>query len=99
MNAKTVKVIFRAQRRKDPEVSAVIVGEPGSHNAPLLVWDSQGGHGSGSWGWYQSTRPATPAEYSKELAKLRRQYAPEYKIQVVQKYSRVERDRLNRALR
>jgi len=92
----TQKVIFRASRRKSPEVSAVLVGQPGSFQSPLTVWDSQGGHGNGSWDWYYSTRPATPAEYADELARLRRQYAPEYEIQVVRRYTAKERNALHK---
>lgn len=89
------KVIFRASRRKAPEITAVLVGQPGSWQSPLTVWDSQCGHGNGSWDWYYSTRPATQAEYQNELTKLRRQYAPEYEIQVVRRYTRQDRDALN----
>lgn len=90
MKPQIQKVIFRATRRKTPginarEISAVLIGQPGSHTAPLTVWDSQGGHGNATYGWYYSTRPAKPAEYADELAKLRRQYAPEYEIQVRRK--------------
>lgn len=89
------KVIFRASRRKTPEVCAVLVGQPGSTSAPLTVWDSQGGHGAGSWGWYYGTRLAKPREYRDELAKLRRQYAPEFSLKVVSRYSRKDREELN----
>jgi hypothetical protein len=99
VSVQTIKVIFRASRRKEPEVFAVIVGSPGSHTAPLCVWDSMSGHGHGSWGWYYSTRPAKPAEYAEELKQLRRQYAPEYKIQVVKRYTAKDCAKLNAALR
>lgn len=95
MKTEIQKVIFRASRRKTPEISAVLVGQPGSFTAPLMVWGSQSGHGSGSWEWYYGTRLATPAEYKKELSRLRQQYAPEYEIQVVQKYTRKDRDALH----
>lgn len=95
------KVIFRAERRKDPEVSAVLVGQAGSYTAPLTVWDSQGGHCIATWDWYYRSRPAKPAEYQRELAALRRQYAPEYEIRVVRKYTRrdgnILRQQLNRS--
>lgn len=93
------KVIFRASRKKNPEVSAVLVGQLGSFTCPLTVWDSQCGHGSGGWDWYATTRPATPAEYERELALLRRQYEPEFQIQVVKKYTRKDRDALHAQLR
>ncbi len=86
--AQTLKVLFRAERRKAGQVTAVMVRQPGSLTAPLCVWDSQTGHGSGSWAWYYATRPAKPAEYRADLAKLRRQYAPEYRIKVVSRYTR-----------
>ncbi len=72
-------------RRVNPEVSAVLIGQPGSFTAPLTVWDSQCGHGNATYGWYYSTRPAKPAEYREELKKLRRCYAPEYLIVVCQR--------------
>jgi hypothetical protein len=84
----TQKVIFRASRRKNPEISAVLVGQPGSPTAPLCAWDSTGGHSSATWDWYYSTRPAKPSEYADELQKLQKCYAPEYEIKVVQKHSR-----------
>lgn len=89
------KVIFRASRKKNAEITAVLVGQPGSYACSLCVWDSQCGHGSGSWEWYSNTRPATPDEYREELQKLVRQYAPEYQIQVVRKYTRKDRDALH----
>lgn len=92
------KVIFRASRKKNPEVSAVLVGQLGSFTYPLTVWDSHCGHGSGGWEWYYSTRPATHAEYEKELQILRRQYEPEFQIQVVRKYTRKDRDALHAQL-
>lgn len=92
---KIQKVIFRAERTKEANVTAVIVGQPGSPSAPLTVWDAQCGHGNGSWGWYYSTRPATEAQYRFSLSILRRQYAPEYEIQVVRKYTRKDRDALH----
>jgi len=91
------KVIFRASRKKNPEITAVLVGQPGSFSCPLTVWDSQCGHGSGSWGWYRSTRPATEAEYAEELKKLQRRYAPEYVIQVVSRYTSKDQRALNDA--
>lgn len=81
-------VTFRASRRKNPEISAVLIGQEGSSTAPLSVWDSQCGHGNAAWEWYYSTRPACPAEYQDELAKLRRQYGPEYKIELRKRIAR-----------
>lgn len=88
MKTETQKVVFRASRRKNPEISAVLIGQQGSPTAPLCVWDSQSGHGSGSRGWYYTTRPAKPDEYAAELAKLARQYAPEYRIEIRQRIPR-----------
>jgi hypothetical protein len=84
----TQLVTFRASRRKSAEISAVLIGQEGSFTAPLTVWDSQGGHGNGTWDWYYSTRPARPEEYADELVKLQRQYAPEYKIELRKRISR-----------
>ena len=81
-------VTFRASRRKNPEISAVLIGQPGSPSAPLTAWDSQGGHSNATYCWYYSTRPARPAEYAEELKRLRRQYAPEYRIEVRKRISR-----------
>lgn len=82
------KVIFRAERRKSAEITAVMTGQDWRAHMPLTVWDSQGGHSGGSLAWYYSTRPAKPKEYASELAKLRRCYAPKYKIQVVKRLTR-----------
>ena len=82
MKTKVQLVTFRATRRKNADVSAVLIGQQGSYNAPLTVWDSQCGHGCGTWDWYYSTRPATPTEYAKELSRLRACYAPEYRIEL-----------------
>lgn len=98
MKPEIQKVLFRASRAKVPEITAVLIGQPGSHTAPLCVWDSLCGHGSGSWCWYQSTRPAKPAEYADALKKLQGQYTPEYTIKVVKKYSAKDRNALNKAL-
>lgn len=81
------KVVFRASRHKTPEISAVLIGQTFGYSTPLTVWDSQGGHGGATHDWYRSTRPAKPAEYTDELKKLQRQYAPKYKIEVRQKLS------------
>lgn len=81
----TQRVIFRASRRKNPEISAILVGQHGSYKNPLVVWDSSCGHGDGSMLWYRTTRPAKPDEYARELRKLQAQYAPEYVLKVVQK--------------
>ena len=82
------KVVFRAERRKSAEVTAVLVGQEHSAAAPLTVWDSQCGHGGGSWQWYYRTRPAKPEEYAEELRRLQLKYAPEYTIKVVRRISR-----------
>lgn len=95
MKTQIQKVIFRASRTKAAEISAVMVGQAGSYRAPLTVWDSSCGHGSASWGWYARTRPAKPSEYRDELTRLRRQYAPDYKIRVVSRYTRKDRDIIN----
>lgn len=82
------KVVFRAERRKSAEITAVLIGQQGSLTAPLSVWDSQCGHGSGTYQWYRRTRPAKPAEYQNKLRMLQAQYAPEYQIEVHQRMSR-----------
>lgn len=82
-------VLFRTPRRRAIEITAVLLGQSGSPTAPLAVWDSQSGHASATYGWYATTRPATPAEYADELKKLQRQYAPEYRIEVRQRMNTV----------
>ena len=77
----TVRVVVRSERRKDPEPSVVFdIGTEWSYPTPLTVWDPQCGHGVAAFAWYRRTRPATRREAAPLLAKLRRQYAPEFKL-------------------
>lgn len=84
---KVQPVVFRAERKKSAEITAVLVGQQGSLTAPLAIWDPSCGHGSGSYGWYRHTRPAQPEEYAEALEKLRSIYAPEYVIEVRRRLS------------
>jgi hypothetical protein len=81
MSAAPIRVIVRSERRKDPAPS-VVIATRWSDAAPLTVWDPDCGHGGASLAWYRRTRPATRREAAPLLAKLRRQYAPEFKLVV-----------------
>jgi hypothetical protein len=69
------RVIFRADRRKDFEVTAVLPDEPAAHG--FVVYAHLGQHGHGSYMWYRTTRAATPEEYAYLLAELRSIYEAE----------------------
>jgi hypothetical protein len=78
-------VIFRADRKKNPEVTAVFPSECGTDEYDMTCYAHVGQHGSCHRGWYNKTRRALPAEYASLLAELRDIYAPEYTLRVVRK--------------
>jgi hypothetical protein len=70
----TLPVIFRADRATR-EVTAIFPTEAATLNAAdFTIYAHIGQHGSGSYGWYQRTRPATPFEYTPLLMELRALY-------------------------
>lgn len=67
-----VRLVFRAERNKDAEVTAVY-DEPlsdSSRVAILTVYAHMGQHGSGSLDWYRRTRAAKPEEYAPLLKEM-----------------------------
>jgi len=104
---KEIPVLFRAERSgpHEGEVTAVFPTVPSDHMGAFTVYDHIGQHGSGDWGWYNQTRPATPAEYASLLRELRgiyeRALAPEdavYRLKVVHRITGAMRDDLNRQI-
>lgn len=71
----------RAPVRNGAEVTAVFPCEPGSVGRNDRTCYAHGGQDSAcSFGWYRSTRPATPAEY----ADLARELEPiGYRLKIV----------------
>jgi hypothetical protein len=65
-------VIFRRERRKDGDVTAVFFCERDYPNDPGLMtcYAHIGQHGSCGLGWYNKTRPALPHEYGDLKAEL-----------------------------
>lgn len=88
-------VIFRAERTKAGEVTAVFPTLP--HDAQgmyFTVYAHVGQHGAGGFDWYRRTRAAKPAEYADLLAELKDIYEhahwegdEAFKLVVCQRYS------------
>ncbi len=75
--AKQLRVIFRAERRKDLYVFAILpdVEEAGGM---VTTYDRVGGHSSGDYPLVmQNSRAATPAEYAMLFRELARIYGPD----------------------
>lgn len=64
-------VCFRKDRKRDPEITAVLPCEPhdveGRH---MTCYAHVGQHSGCSWQWYYGTRAAKPEEYASLLAEL-----------------------------
>jgi hypothetical protein len=93
----TLDVIFRAERTKDADVTAVFPSELGACNQPhtFVVYAHVGQHGSGSHSWYRRTRPARPEEYAALLDELKGIYGtpgpggcPAYELRIVRRMTR-----------
>ena len=82
---KPIPVIFRADRRKHPDITAVFPTEPAStlHPDLMVCYAHVGQHGSCSLEWYMHTRPAKPEEYAALKAELENQVG--YKLRVCQR--------------
>lgn len=81
-------VIFRRERRKEPEgraaeITAVFPSECGTDEYDMTCYAHVGQHSSCSRGWYNKTRAAKPEEYVDLLTELRGIYYPEYTLRVV----------------
>jgi hypothetical protein len=78
-------VLFRADRKKQPEIMAVFPSECGTNEYDMTCYAHVGQHGSCTRQWYNRTRKAKPHEYADLLAELRGIYAPEYELVVRQR--------------
>lgn len=96
MEREKLPVIFRAQRTKDGDVTAVFPTLPWSDDgSTFTIYAHLGQHGAGSWTWYlQRTRRAKPAEYAELLSELDsiygRKLAPDdvaYELVVYQRWT------------
>lgn len=68
-------VLFRRDRTKDFEVTAVFPTMPADDGGTLMTCYAHVGQHSGcSHGWYANTMPAAPADYADLLAELKRIY-------------------------
>ena len=68
-------VLFRKDRGKNPEVTAVFPTEPASHKyGEMTCYTHVGQHGGCSRMWYNTTRAAVPGEYAALLTELRQIY-------------------------
>jgi hypothetical protein len=64
-------VVFRKDRKKDPEITAVFPCEPADvHGRTMSCYAHVGQHGGCSYIWYHTTRAAKPHEYADLLAEL-----------------------------
>lgn len=71
--SESVKVLFRAERTKGGEVTAVFPTLPGTNDpSSFTIYARVGQHGSGFPRWLQTTRPAKPSEYRDLARELRR---------------------------
>ena len=69
--AELVPVIFRAERNKGAEVTAVFPTFPGTNDpARFAVYAHVGQHGAGTYGWYRRTRPARLEEWLQQQWRL-----------------------------
>lgn len=99
----SLPVIFRRDRRKHGEVTAVFPTLPHDYNG--FYWTCYahlGQHSSCSSEWYYSTRPATPEEYAPLLRELRGIYEtslwdgdPVYKLAPCRKMTPRHREAFN----
>jgi hypothetical protein len=88
-------VIFRAQREAGTLwITAVFPCEPATlQGDTFTIYQHVGQHGAGSYGWYQRTRAATPAEYADLKREL--ESAPYgYRLKVYKRMTRGHREAL-----
>lgn len=88
-------VVFRADRGKEPEVTAVFPCEPADLDGRYMsCYAHLGQHGSCGLEWYSSTRPAKPEEYASLKAEL--EGAPYgYRLKVYRRITATLRDTFN----
>jgi len=93
----TLPVLFRADREDGQLwITAVFPTLPGTYDpATFTIYQHIGQHGSGTRGWYNRTRAATPAEYAPLLRELEGIYGtsihpddPVISLRVVKRFMR-----------
>ena len=86
--------VSRAPKRNGADVIAVFPCEPTDRTGTAMsCYAPIGQHGSCGYGWYATTRPATPAEYADLLAEL--ESAPYgYRLKVYQRMTAQHRKAL-----
>jgi hypothetical protein len=98
----SLPVLFRAEKSGQfkGDVTAVFPTLPGTNAYDFTVYAHVGQHGTGTMGWYYTTRPAKPEEYASLLRELRGIYEseqlsePPVKLRVVQRITQdMERER------
>lgn len=89
-------VLFRADRRKNPEITAVFPEIPGTVGCDdMTCFAHVGQHSACSFLWYRTTRPATPDEY--KCLKRELESAPyHYRLKVARRISRAMHDNRRR---
>jgi hypothetical protein len=86
-------VVFRKDRGKNPEITAVMPCEPADCDGRYMTcYVHVGQHGSCGWEWYHRTRAAKPAEYADLLAEL---IGLGYKPKVYKRIQPAHRDAFN----
>lgn len=91
-------VLFRIERRKDGEVTAVFPCEPWDRGGLIMsCYAHVGQHGGCSFGWYNSTkhRAAKPEEYAALKAELEAK-PYEYNLKVYKRMTRGLRDKFEK---
>jgi hypothetical protein len=95
----TLPIIFRAERTKSGDVTAVFPTLPQDvQGRYFTVYAHVGQHGGGGFDWYAKTRAAEPTEYADLLAELRGIYEyshapgdPVFKLKVCRRMTRQHR--------
>lgn len=95
----TLDVIFRADRKRQPEITAVFPSECGTNEFDMTCYVHVGQHGACSRGWYGKTRAAKPHEYDSLLRELQVIYAPEYVLRVVHRMTGQHADKRKAQMR
>lgn len=86
MNDKT-RVLFR--KDNPGNVVAIFPRTPGTLDPQTFTtFDSASGHGSGSKGWYDTTRAAKPSEYRDTASRLRRAYG--YRLDIGHRFTQAD---------
>jgi hypothetical protein len=86
-------VVFRKDRKKNPEVTAVFPCEPADYEGRFMsCYVHVGQHGSCGRQWYHTTRAAKPEEYASLKAELE---GLGYRLKVYRRIQPAHRDAFN----